>query len=92
MTNLTKFLTEAAKIVTGNHPDWRGDRVYNFEYFCTTFAMNAPKTALAFAEEISGDIDNATSICGMSPRGCGIAASILRKTANKYDQSNPQQV
>ena len=74
-----QFLTDVSKILTGEHPDFRGDRYISVEAYIRVFSKTAPSLAHSIGDMIIGDMDSAVNISELHPDRIRSIVAMIRK-------------
>lgn len=70
-------VNEFAKIVRGEHAEWRGDRRYNGGFFLYTMRKNSPEKAKDIAFDIECNLDAYIEETGLPERTLEQAQRVL---------------
>ena len=68
MLNYLTVMQEFAQIRQGVHPAWRGDRIYNSEFFLRQIRNDMPEEARSMAVDLECNLDAYSEETGLPHR------------------------
>jgi hypothetical protein len=82
MLTTNEVLDELSKIIRGEHPGWKGDRIRNAEGFLWRIGQDFDEAA-AIADDIERNIADCSDYCGMSPNGLRASVNRIRESITR---------